>query len=439
MDIIRDARDSRAAQTSNAVRRYYGMRAVGSLANMILQFAVPVLVYQTTRSVAWSGIALVVEWVPRLVSLPLAGVLVDRFRVRRVYVVSDAVRGTAAGIVAVATAVAPEAAQIAALIGLALVAGACYEQTFVAGEKAVRLLVPLADMDRAQSVLGGIDQACTLAGPAMGAVLLLAGSSATVAVIAALFGVSLALAWGIRELTEAEVRLTRPAPDEGGDAFTLRTMAAQLAASGRFTLGDPILRTVILVTFGVNLMGGLILAGAPAIVERTYDGSASSLGVVYTAAGLASILFLAVTAAAMRRFGTLRVGTASALVTCAAFAASGLAPGLLLFGAMVVLMFAAQSTFTVFIRVVRAHLIPPREFASVVSVILLLNFTALPVAGLLLTISGSVLPVAQLVQVSGVVVLLVVVGLLNHLRGLMPQQRDADHRWVIPALRGAEA
>jgi len=425
----------------DSVHRYFAMRAVGSLANTILQFAVPILVYQTTRSIAWSGMALAVEWVPRIVSLPVAGVLVDRFGVRRVYVVSDAGRAVAAGVVAATTAVAPAGAQIAALVGLALVAGACYEQTFVAGEKAVRLIVPLAGMDRAQSVLGGIDQACALAGPALGAVLLLAGRTATVAVIGSLFACSLVLALRLREAVDTAAE---PAGEPGAEAdaepaFTVRGFRRQLVSSGRIALGEPILRTVIMVTFGVNLLGGLVLAGAPAVIERAYGASASSLGVVYTAAGLASMAVLAGTAAAMRRFGTLHVGIGSALLTCVAFTLSGLASGLAAFGALVVVMFAAQSVFTVFIRVVRAHIVPPREFAGVVSVILLLNFAALPVAGLLLAASRWVMPVTELVEVTGAAVLLVVVALLHRLGRLMPQERDVDRRWVVPALRAAEA
>src|SRR5438309_11999987 len=94
------ARSRRHAR--RGVRRYYLLRSVGWLANQLLQFAVPVLMYRTTGSVAWSGVALFVEWTPRLVALPLAGSLVDRVHIRRVYLASDVLRcraraGTAVG------------------------------------------------------------------------------------------------------------------------------------------------------------------------------------------------------------------------------------------------------------------------------------------------------------------------------------------------------
>lgn len=418
------------------VRRFYLLRAVGSFANNLLEFAVPILVYQTTKSVLWSGIALATEWLPRLISLPLAGVFVDRLHVRRVYAVSDAVRGVTACLVAATTIFAPEGLRLAALMALAVVAGACFEQTFVAGEKAVRLLVPLEKIGSAHSVLGAIDQTCELAGPALGALLLFAGTTPTVMTVGILFLISLCLAWGLPELSDAESQEREDAVEE---CPVLRGVLAQLLTSGRTALGHPVLRTVIMITFGVNLLIGMVMSASPALVERTFDVSSSGLGVMYASAGAVSIVLLAGVAAAMRRFGLLRVGMGSALATCGAFGLLGVAPNMAAYGLLVVAMFACQSVFTVFIRVVRAHVIPPEKFAGVVSVILLMNFASLPLAGILLALSDSLMSVTQLVQVTGVGVFLVVGVLLHRLAGLMPQERQAGGRWVVPVLEHAQS
>lgn len=418
------------------LRRYYAMRAVGSMANTILQFAVPILVYQTTRSVGWSGAGLAVEWIPRIVSLPLAGVLVDRFRIRRVYVLSDVVRGGAAVLVAGVAVLAPERAQLAALVLLALVAGACYEQTFVAGEKVVRLLAAGDGMERAQAALGSIDQACDLAGPAAGGLLLLVGSTATVAlIIGSLFCLSLGLAWRLKVTGEDDAPGEAPAVNPEAQPLTLGGIARELRVNGRKTLGHPVLRTVVAVTFCTNLLVGLVMAGAPALVERNYGAPASSLGAVYTTAGLASIACLAGTPRLMRRFGMFYVGAASALATCVAFTALAAVAHVAVFGSLVVLMFSAQSIFTVFIRVVRARILAANEFAGVVSVILVLNFAALPLAGLLLAVSPLLLPLRQMVLATGGAVVLGATALLLRLSRLMPQHRGGDGSWVIPALQ----
>ncbi|MEX5709980.1 MFS transporter [Parafrankia sp. FMc6] len=425
------------------LRTYFVLRAVGALANQLLQFAVPVLVYEATGSAAWSGVALFLEWLPRLTSLPLAGPLVDRFSLRRVYVVSDGVRCAAAWLVALLVTVDPSAARTG-LIVLALIAGASFEQSFVAGEKAMLVLVVPARMQRAQSLLGGIDQAMLLAGPAVGAALLPAGPAATVTVIAVLFTVSLLLA---RTLPR-----TGHPPADGASgvvgaaaapATTLRLadLRSDLAAGVRRVFGSPVLRLVVAVAFTVNLALGLLLASGPALVQTSHGRSGSALGIVYLLGGLASMAVLAVTSRVINRMGLVAVGVCSALLSLAACTALGVAPGFGWFVVLAVAFLTAESVFTVFIRVVRARLVPEAEFGRVVGVIVLLNLASMPLAGLLVAAGVGFLPLPWLVTASGGVALVVGTGLLWRLWQLMPQTRttdpNADRRWVVHALETA--
>ena len=51
---------------------------VSKLADQILLFLVPLVVFQVTQSMAWSGLAFAVEAFPRFLSFPVCGVLCDR-------------------------------------------------------------------------------------------------------------------------------------------------------------------------------------------------------------------------------------------------------------------------------------------------------------------------------------------------------------------------
>jgi surfactin synthase thioesterase subunit len=72
---------------SPGVRRFLAL-AAGQLVSMtgsaLTQWAVPVWVYLTTRSLLWFGLSGVVAYLPALLALPVAGTVADRFDRRRV-------------------------------------------------------------------------------------------------------------------------------------------------------------------------------------------------------------------------------------------------------------------------------------------------------------------------------------------------------------------
>ena len=72
------------------IQRLFVARFLAALADQIMLFAVPVIVYSQTKSVALSGLAFFIEWLPRVISLPLAGSLSDRLGSRRIYLGADA-------------------------------------------------------------------------------------------------------------------------------------------------------------------------------------------------------------------------------------------------------------------------------------------------------------------------------------------------------------
>ena len=68
---------------------------VSRLADQILLFIVPLIVFQTTHSVSWAGLAFFVESLPRYLSFPVCGALCDKYPPVRILHISQIYRAVA--------------------------------------------------------------------------------------------------------------------------------------------------------------------------------------------------------------------------------------------------------------------------------------------------------------------------------------------------------
>ncbi|MFF5897507.1 MFS transporter [Streptomyces argenteolus] len=393
------------------VHRYYALRAVGWTTDQLIQFLLPVLAYQATGELSWSGIVLAAQWVPRLLSLPAAGLLADRFPDQRIYWVNDLVR-VALGAVATVLAVVLESQAFAVVIVFALLAGVCCEQVLVAGEKLAGTLVAPKDMHRAQSVLSGIEQGTLLLAPVIGGALLLTGPLPIVAVVAGLFGVSLLLSLSLPRGSHTG---GRPAPAEGSAG---RRLLRDSVTGVRNVVRIPVLRTIVLATMCINIMLGLIQGAAPALADR-YGRSEGALGLVYSVAGLVAMVTLTAAPRLIRRYGFLGVAAASAVVQGVVFIALGPTTGFFFFAALVAVFMAGDSVFSVVIRTLRLRVVASEEFGRTVAAVSLLNFLSLPLAGGLLAVAGHAVPLVVLIPVAGAAALAGLVVLMTRLKRYM--------------------
>lgn len=154
------------------------------------------LVYERTHSLAWIGAAGLARFVPALLASPYGGVIAERTERIRLMVAADVACAVwQVGLVLVAISGAP--------IALALVLSAMTSVTNVVYNPAVAATIPAmvteSDLVAANSLNGTIDNLVVIAGPAVGAVLILLGTpSWTFAVNAASFAVSALIVSRIR-------------------------------------------------------------------------------------------------------------------------------------------------------------------------------------------------------------------------------------------------
>ena len=345
-------------------------RGLGLLADQIALFAVPVAVYMMTRNIAYSGLAVSAQWLPRLVILPFIGSLVDRYDTRLLYIVVDAVRA----VIALSLVVISDLWALLLAVGaLSLLNGVAYlvlEHTVAHGLSGERLA-------RSQSRLQIIEHLARVLGPMIGAYLLTAGDINLVMTgVTALF------------VTSALMLMFFNAPIQHIDAGSAHTDGSPLVGL-RLLLHSIPLRDLTLLTMLSNLLTGLIAASIPAIVVNRLNRGVEGIGLLYTVAAIASALVLLQLSRTQRLVEAPRLGDGALVTSFAAAAVLALATSYNVFCAAFCVYTVAISVFVVHLRTQRVRHIPQAQFAQVLGVHLALILSTIPLSGLMVTLVGD--------------------------------------------------
>ncbi|MFJ4689231.1 MFS transporter [Streptomyces sp. NPDC088789] len=402
----------RHALRPSLLRGVYLPRAADGAAFAMTTYGIPLLVVATTRSVTLAGLAFALEWLPRLAAFPLAGTLVDRYGVARVFRAACTARAlvvlAAVLLLSVPDTRVPAVVTVLALAPLSGVLTECsYIAAETAGAAASRWAGPRAH--RVQSVLLGIDQSAMLAGPLVSGLLLEHGGPAAMLTVLAAFSLTAAC---LVPRPPAPLRQTEPS---GGGMRTGWQTLRSLPALAWLVAGLVV----------SNLAIALLQAAMPVIVVTELGRSSADAGLVWSAAAVTSLLAITLARRAVDRWGLWPVGATCATVAAAAtFAVSRTSTyeGYLV---LIAVLMAGEGGLTVVLRTLRSHLIPAHVFASTLSLTILLLLLPFPLAGLLV----AALPPGQIGHAITVCAVLQALGLAAAFTRLR----------TIPALRPATA
>jgi predicted MFS family arabinose efflux permease len=235
-----------------------------------------------------------------------AGVLADRRDRRQVLLWSCVVRAVlVAGLAGGVVAAAPPTLLVALVFASTLAGTPCYP----AIAAAIPVVVPQADLAPANGLVTTIETGAFMVGPALGGLVLLAGSSSLVLVVNALaFVTALALFLPVGVLPGAGAA---EAPDSFGGA---------LAAGLRTIVGSGRVLAPMLLVVCVNLVYGGSLVCLAAYARVRLGSGESGLGVLTAALGVGALagVFLANPLARARR--PMRAVLVSALLAGLPFA-----------------------------------------------------------------------------------------------------------------------
>ncbi|MFJ8676301.1 MFS transporter [Streptomyces sp. NPDC093589] len=369
------ARHLHAGPARSLLRHIYLPRSADAVAFAMTTYGIPLLVLATTGSASLTGMAFALEWIPRLSAFAVAGGLVDRYGTTAVFRIASMAR---AGVVLAAALVLPDCtggpgATVTVMV-LAASSGVATEFSYIAAEtagaRASRQTASRAH--EVQSVLLGIDQVSTLAGPALAGVLLQwSGAAGMLGTIGAVSLLGAALAPSPAD---------SPTPTSAPVAQGLRT--------GWNTLrGLPALASLVTGLIISNLSIGLLQAAAPVIIVKQLHRSSADVGLIWSAAAATSLLAVAVCRTAIDRWGLWLVGAVSAVIGAGATLAVAQAHTYGTFLTLIATLMVGEAGMTVVLRTLRSRLIPPAVFGSTLSLTILLLLTPYPLAGLLVAVT----------------------------------------------------
>lgn len=260
-----------------------------SIGTLLAAVALALDIQHRTNSGPWVAAVLIVEFLPTILVGLLLGPLLDRLERRSLMIAADVLR------VGVFVAL-PFAANAATVVGLALVAGLATGFFRPAVYAGIPNLVPDEELPAANALLQTVENASWAVGPLLGGALTAAaGPSASYAINAASFVVSIALLVRIPpRLLQSERALSRGHWRDLADGFGA-------------ALRSPSMRAV-LVAWGIgSLAAGATGASEPFLARHTFSAGDFGYGLLYGAIGCGLVVGSFASAPALGRYSVARV------------------------------------------------------------------------------------------------------------------------------------
>jgi MFS family permease len=346
------------------------------LADQILLFIVPLIVFQTTQSVSWAGLAFFVESLPRFVFFPVCGALCDRFSPIKLLQISQLLRAL---VCVLGMALYWQFQGIYWLIILSALCGVLTTQGVMAREVVMPHIFSQYSYIKTLSYSQIADQSGLVLGPLLAALMLEVWAWPWVVVgIAALF----LLADGAMQVWKRTSSITLERFEQHQDLW----LQPLKIAFGHIR-GSAELKKIISLAAGVNLIIGVTLATSAAMMVGQYAQSNSDYAGLQAAGAVTTIVILFVLARVNLPLNWLG-GMSYVAITLAALI-TGLSPTTSAYVVGFLLIIGFDKMFNVYMRSIRQRVIPARDFGKTVGVITLLNNLSQPLAGLLVSLLAA--------------------------------------------------
>ncbi|BBH54316.1 MFS transporter [Fluviispira sanaruensis] len=370
-------------------------------------YGIPILVFQLTGSMSASGMAFAIEWIPRLIAMPLSGAAADIFGPRRLLLSSDIVRfmlTLLAGFILLFPL--NSISTIALIFGiLGGAVGFFHEMAFVSFESLAPRLVSLHDLPKLHTLLQGLDLGTQIIAPRLAALLLIIFSPTA-------FILCLSFIFLSSFLFSSQSKLIKNASLDdikNIDFKILHKLTLQQLSEGiLFVLKSKNILALIAISIAMNFSIGIVLSGSAGYLKEGLGSTAQMAGVLGTAAGVLGLIGFIIIPYYLKKFSLISLGFLGVVLFFICNISIPMAHNFWLYGLLYAGLFLADGFYTVYMRTVRVTLIPKDVFSSAIGIILLLNFIFMPISGLALALfGGSAEYFRELVIVSSALFLIV--------------------------------
>ncbi|WP_299472244.1 MFS transporter [uncultured Roseibium sp.] len=356
-------------------RAFFASMFLTVLADQILLFLVPLVIFQITGNVAWSGLAFFFETLPRYLTFPVAGILCDRINPILLLRISRILRAVVC-LVCIAGQIA--FGGVWWLIGLSALVGVLTTQGLLALEM---VLVRAFNDQRFEKVASYSQLAAQMGvvlGPLIAAYLMAIWPWETVVFVAtALFFLS----DGLFLLWRGQSRM-EPVPEA-----PTRHPVSEFRKALHLAWSLPGLMRAILQAAGVNLIIGATLATAAAMMTGFFAQSVQTYAWLQVGGALATLAVLSLTAHI--HLGLKILGRTAYAFICLGAVLTGLGAHPLIYTAGFLLIAGFDKMFNIYVRTLRKEIIPAQDFGKTTGVIICLNNLSQPLAGLMVALFAS--------------------------------------------------
>ena len=349
---------------------------VSRLADQILLFIVPLIVFQTTNSVSWAGLAFFFESLPRYLSFPVCGALCDKYPPVRILHISQIYRAVAC-VIAVALYTVFDG--IYWVVILSALCGVLTTQGVMAREVLMPHIFKHYTYGKTLSYSQIADQGGLVLGPLVAALLLefWAWHWVVIAVAGLFVLADLAMLFWQRN-TNVKLQTFEQHQDVWLQPLRIAFRHIRQLAE---------LKKIIALAVGVNLIIGVTLATSAAMVIGQYAAGKQSYAGLQAAGALVTIailFYLARSTLPLKVLGSLSY----CMIACGALI-TALSPNIWVYTLGFLLITGFDKMFNIYFRSVRQKVIPPQDFGKTVGVVSLLNNLSQPVAGLLIALLAA--------------------------------------------------
>ena len=346
------------------------------LADQILLFIVPLIVFQTTQSVSLAGLAFFVESLPRFLAFPVCGALCDKYPPVRILHLSQVYRALAC---VIAIGLYGVFDGIYWLVMLSALCGVLTTQGVMAREVLMPHVFQQYSYAKTLSYSQIADQSGLVLGPLVAALMLEVWAWPWVVLgVAALF-VLADLAMGVWQRTNTvNVEVFEQHRD-----IWLQPLRIAFGHIGNLAG----LKRLIALTVGVNLIIGVTLATSAAMVTGQFAAGKDAYALLQAAGALVTIVILFYLARAtlpLKLLGGLSYG-----VIAGGALIMAISPNLWLYSLGFLLVIGFDKMYSVYMRSMRQKVIPVQDFGKTVGVITLLNNLPQPLAGLVIAVLAA--------------------------------------------------
>ncbi|MEM5365759.1 MFS transporter [Paraburkholderia azotifigens] len=375
------------------------------LADQILLFLVPLVVFQTTQQATWSGLAFFIEAFPRYLVFPVCGALCDRMSPVVVLRASQRFRAIAcaagiAGFVAVGG--------IGWLIALSAVCGTLTSQGLVAREVLLPQVFASECFEKVLSYAQIADQVGVVLGPILAGLLLGWWRWEYVVGVAA----------GLFVAADGATLLWQRASAfewKGHEHAAAIAWLAPVKTAFGHVVRLPGLARLVALAAAENLVIGVTLATSAAIVTGLHRRPDAFYTFVQTAGAVATIVILLLIARV--QIPRKALGLVSFVSIFAGGLLAGWSPSVWGYVAGFLLTVGFDKMFSIYIRSARQAIIPVKDYGKTLGVVIMLNNLTQPLAGLLVgafagngRIGMVVVAISMTMGVLGLAVTLVSMG-----------------------------